>query len=150
MYSFICSFCLHNKVSLCLYSRFLCGFVLFGLWCLTPLSTIVQLYRGGQFFWWGNRNTRRKPPTCRKSLTNFITYNVWGSKLTVTTVVVIGNDCTCSCKSNYHTITTTMASVFVWHFLLVLFSITRKINRPTTLSFFLILFFFPYHLLQLK
>jgi hypothetical protein len=22
----------------------------------------------------GNRNTRRKPPTCRKSLTNFITY----------------------------------------------------------------------------
>ena len=23
-----------------------------GLWCLTPLATIFQLYRGSQFYWW--------------------------------------------------------------------------------------------------
>ena len=48
-------------------------FKFIGLWCLTPLSTIFQLYRGGQFYWWRNRRTLRNPPTYRKSPTNFIT-----------------------------------------------------------------------------
>jgi len=43
-----------------------------GLWCLTPLSKYFSYMVAVSFIGGGNRSTRRKPPTCRKSLTNFI------------------------------------------------------------------------------
>jgi hypothetical protein len=44
----------------------------FGLWCLTPLSTIFRLDRGGHFNWWRKPQYLEKPPT-EKSQKIFIT-----------------------------------------------------------------------------
>ena len=79
---------------------------LVGKWCLMPPSTIFQLCRRVQFYWW------RKPPTCCMSLTNFITYccikytSPW-TGFDLSTLVMIGIDCTRSCKSSYLAIMTT-------------------------------------------
>jgi len=71
-----------------------------------PLSTIFQLYSGGQLYWWRKQEYPKKthrPAARHWQLYQIMLYRVHHtmSRFELTTLVVIGTDSIGSYKSNY-------------------------------------------------